>query len=197
MPVRVAARILKTSSMESLAMASRFPDITVLNGSTLASSGLAFTTAGTRSKQYTICEYMGCSTHRVPSWSKVAMRSAGGTNFGLPCVVVASTNLTIACLAAPSFQEGSGSVWARTWVPKAGPATTASANTRRCRAFHFMTFSSGWSGLGRSGRPPHEDARPFRSVAGLVARVAALVLELVHHLAQVVAGRGLQRRERL
>ena len=37
-------------------MASRLPDITVLNGSTLASSGFALTTAGTRSKQYITCE---------------------------------------------------------------------------------------------------------------------------------------------
>ena len=37
------------------------------------------------------------------------MRSAGGTNLGLPCVVVACTNSTIACLAGPSFHEGSGS----------------------------------------------------------------------------------------
>jgi hypothetical protein len=25
---------------------------------------------------------MGCSTHSVPSWSKVAIRAAGGTNLG-------------------------------------------------------------------------------------------------------------------
>src|SRR5215467_12910424 len=139
---------------------------------------------------------MGCSTHSVPSWSKVAMRSAGGTNCGLPCVVVTSTNLTMASLAAPSFQEGSGSVWARTWVPDASPKTTASTNTSGCRAFHFMSFSSGWPTLGWSERPPDEDARPFRSEARLVARVAALALELLYHLVQVVAGGGLQRRER-
>ena len=50
------------------------------------------------------------------------MRSAGGTNFGLPCVVVAFTNSTIACLAAPSFHEGSGSVWAWACVPSARSA---------------------------------------------------------------------------
>ena len=32
----------------------------------------------------------------------------GGTNFGLPLSVVALTNSTIAFLAAPSFQDGSG-----------------------------------------------------------------------------------------
>ena len=56
MPVRVAAAIFSRSSIESFAMASRLPDITVLNGSTLASSGFAFTTAGTRSRQYMSCE---------------------------------------------------------------------------------------------------------------------------------------------
>jgi hypothetical protein len=46
----------------------------------------------------------------VPSLSNVAMRSGSGTNVGLPSVVVALTNSTIAFLAAPSFHEGSGSV---------------------------------------------------------------------------------------
>ena len=110
----------------SFAIASRLPDITVLNGSTFASSGFALTSAGTRSRQYITCEYIGCSTHSVPSWSNVAMRSAGGTNFGLPCVVVVCTNSTIAFLAGPSFQEGSGSVCASACAPKASAAPSAS-----------------------------------------------------------------------
>src|SRR5262249_57782075 len=52
---------------------------------------------------------MGCSTHSVPSWSKVATRSSWGTNVGLDLSVVFCTNSTIACLAGPSFHEGSGS----------------------------------------------------------------------------------------
>ena len=67
MPVSVAARIFSRSFIVSLAIASRFPDITVLNGSTSASSGLALTTAGTRSRQYMTWEYIGCSTQSVPS----------------------------------------------------------------------------------------------------------------------------------
>jgi hypothetical protein len=55
---------------------------------------------------------MGCSIHSAPSWSKVAMRASGGTKFGLPFSVVVLTNSTIAFLAAPSFQDGNGSVWA-------------------------------------------------------------------------------------
>ena len=62
--------------------------------------------AGTRSRQYITCEYIGCSTQSVPSWSKVAMRSSGGTNFGPRLSVVALTNSTMACLAGPSFHEG-------------------------------------------------------------------------------------------
>src|SRR5262245_27214858 len=40
------------------------------------------------------------------------MRASGATNCGLPFSVVVFTNSTIAFLAAPSFQDGSGSVWA-------------------------------------------------------------------------------------
>ena len=69
MLVKVAAVILIRPSIESLATASRSPDSAVLNASSLASSGFAFTTAGTRSKQKTTCVYIGCSTQSVPSWS--------------------------------------------------------------------------------------------------------------------------------
>ena len=100
-------------------MASRLPDKTVLKGSTLASSGFALTTAGTRSRQYITWVYIGWETHSVPSWSKVARRASGGTNFGLALSVVAFTKSRIACLAGPSFQEGSGSwAWARAGVVK-------------------------------------------------------------------------------
>ena len=53
MPVRVARRIFSRSCVDSFAITSRSPDITVLKGSTFASSGLALTRAGTRSRQYT------------------------------------------------------------------------------------------------------------------------------------------------
>jgi putative tryptophan/tyrosine transport system substrate-binding protein len=51
MPVSVAARIFSRSRIESLAIASRLPESTVLNGSTFLSSGFSATTAGTRSRQ--------------------------------------------------------------------------------------------------------------------------------------------------
>src|SRR5260370_42067886 len=41
------------------------------------------------------------------------MRWGSGTNFGLAWSVVTFTNETIACLAAPSFHDGSGSVCAK------------------------------------------------------------------------------------
>jgi hypothetical protein len=56
---------------------------------------------------------MGCSTHNVPSWSKVAIRASGDTKFGLDESVVALTKSTIACFAGPSFHKGSGSSAAR------------------------------------------------------------------------------------
>ena len=95
--------------MVSLAIAARSPlrtSSTVENGATLASSGLALTSAGTLSRTYITCVYIGCSTHSVPSWSKVAMRSAGGTNCGLALSVVAFTKPTIACLAARRSRRG-------------------------------------------------------------------------------------------
>ena len=53
--------------------------------------------------------YMGCSTQRVPSLSKVAMRWSGGTKSGEPMWVTRCTKFVIVCLGEVLFQEGSGS----------------------------------------------------------------------------------------
>ncbi len=87
--------------MPSFAIFSRSPDKTVLNGSTFLSFGSFSASAPTLCRQYITCEYIGCSTQVVPSWSNVAMRASDGTNFALPCVVVSFTNATIACFAGP------------------------------------------------------------------------------------------------
>src|SRR6516162_6726101 len=84
---------------------------------------------------------MGCSTQSVPSWSKVEMRSSCGTKLVLDLSVVVCTKLTIACLAGPSLHEGSGSVCATACVPKASPATAASAEAKRRRTCDFMGAS--------------------------------------------------------
>ena len=52
---------------------------------------------------------MGCSDQSVPSLSNVAMRSGTGTKSGVPGFVTRETKPVIACFAAPSFHEGSGS----------------------------------------------------------------------------------------
>jgi hypothetical protein len=51
--------------------------------------------------------YRGFSSYSVPSLSKVAMRSAGGTNVGLFGVVTFVTKSMMALLAAPSFHDSS------------------------------------------------------------------------------------------
>ena len=58
MPVEVAARSLKRSASVSFSMAARSPfksSSTVEYGATLASSGFAFTSAGTLSRTYITC----------------------------------------------------------------------------------------------------------------------------------------------
>src|SRR6202008_1565973 len=83
------------------------------------------------------CVYMGCSTHQVPSLSKVAMRSAAGTKSDEPARVTAATNSKMDCLERPSFQEGSGSValvcanprGGRRW--RAGSAARVDSTMRR------------------------------------------------------------------
>src|SRR5208283_1786831 len=106
---------------------------------------------------------MGCSTQVVPSWSKVAMRFSGGTNFALLLSVVVLTKWRIACFAGPSFHEGNGSAaaveagWAAVGVAGVGllvqptrMRVKESNNVERNAARFFISVSP--VGLPRSGR---------------------------------------------
>jgi hypothetical protein len=64
--------------------------------------------AFTRSSAKASWTGIGSSTHKVPSLSNIAMRSAGGTKSGEPSRVTAVTKFRIDCFVAPSFHEGSG-----------------------------------------------------------------------------------------
>ena len=204
MPVSVAARIFSRSSIGSFAIASRLPDSTVLNGSTFASSGFALTSAGTRSRQYITCEYIGCSTHSVPSWSKVAMRSAGGTNFGLPCVVVACTNSTIAFLAGAVVprRQRIGLRVSRAPGRAAAPAArqrAAAIDVNRCGRLHGPLQSRTFVERKRaalSGRPLHVTLAASAPTSSRCPVVAVCFLTCSRTCVEVVARRVLQRRER-
>ena len=78
-------------------------------GSLSFHSGCCGASAFTRSSAKTYWKCSGCSPQSVPSLSKVAMRSAGGTKSGEPSFVTFSTKATMAFFGAVSFQEGNGS----------------------------------------------------------------------------------------
>ena len=99
---------------------------TALKGCLFFHSGCRGANAFIRSSAKASWVYMGCSVHSVPSLSKVAMRSAGGTNRGLDLSVAVRTNSMIADFAGPSFQEGRGSVAAA-----AVRAAIRAANTKQ------------------------------------------------------------------
>ena len=66
------------------------------------------------------------------------MRASGGTNVGLALSVVERTKATMACFDAPSFQDGSGSVWATATVLAARPAISSVRSARRVMVPAFM-----------------------------------------------------------
>ena len=70
---------------------------------------------------------MGCSVQRVPSLSKVAIRSSVGTKSGPPGVTTRRTKETIADFAVPSFQDGNGSGCARAPLLRITPMHAARA----------------------------------------------------------------------
>jgi len=59
------------------------------------------------------------------------MRSDGGTKEAAPAVVTFSTNATMACFAAPSFQLGSGSTWTCSTCGGAGGMGPEQASIRQ------------------------------------------------------------------
>jgi hypothetical protein len=73
---------------------------------------------------------MGFSAHKVPSLSKVAIRSDSGTRSGDPSRVTRSTNATIARFDATSLHEGSGSAAAVTRCEQEGTRLKAIADSR-------------------------------------------------------------------
>ena len=110
MPVSVAARIFIRSSIGSLAMASRLPDSTVLNGSTFASSGFC-----SHQRRHTLQAVDDLRVHRVFDPQGAVLVEGGdarlrGTKLRARSIVVRPARSSmIVCFAGPSFQDGSGS----------------------------------------------------------------------------------------
>ena len=76
----------------------------------LAQVGFCDASALTRSRMKASWTYIGCSTHSVPSLSKVATRCSTGTKSGPPCWVARATKSMIDFLVGPSFHEGNPSL---------------------------------------------------------------------------------------
>ncbi len=118
MPAWVAPTSSAMSFSPSPARAEASLSAIALNTGRDFSDGSLAASSRARSMANTPSKYIGCSHHRVPSLSKVAMRSSGGTKAG-PGVVARSTKPSIARRAGPSAQEtrplppgGAGADWA-------------------------------------------------------------------------------------
>ena len=109
MPACVAMTISTIACSPPASAAFTSPLSSEANGSFVFHSGCCGASAFTRSSAKSNWKYIGCSHQSVPSLSKVAMRSAGGTKSGEPSFVTFSTNSTMAFFGAVSFQDGSGS----------------------------------------------------------------------------------------
>ena len=109
--------------------------------------------ARARSSANWIWKYIGCSEISVPSLSKVAMRSGTGTKSGPSGVVTLATKARIAALVGPSFQEGSGSAWARAW---------AAVRRRAARVAAMRVNAGSWTRGRRGGRLPRRGWRGGR-----------------------------------
>jgi len=78
------------------------------------------------------------SAYSVPSLSKTAMRSAGGTKLGEPAMVTSATKAVMECFALPSFHDGSGS---RVWAVAKPPKTRAKPRARTASRPRFIDIT--------------------------------------------------------
>ena len=108
------------------------PAIADLNGSWLFHSGCSGAIRLTSSSAKASWKYIGCSAQRVPSLSKVAIRSAGAMNDGEASFVAPATNVTIARLGAVSFHDGNGSVCATARAERVKKSAAAIRTIRSC-----------------------------------------------------------------
>ena len=109
MPACVAMTISTIACSPPASAAFTSPRSSDANGSFSFHSGCWGARAFTRSSAKSNWKYIGCSAQSVPSLSKTATRSAGGTKSGEPGFVTLATKSTIARFALPSFQDASGS----------------------------------------------------------------------------------------
>src|SRR3954454_16169396 len=79
-------------------------------GSLVFHSGWFGASTATRWSAKRSWKYKGCSAHKVPSLSNVAMRAEGGTKSGEPSFVTRATKSNIDFFGAVLLQDGSGSV---------------------------------------------------------------------------------------
>ena len=108
-PVCVAAMMASAPFSPPAATPAISPLSSEANGSRVFQSGYCGARAFTQSKANTTWNGRGFSDHSVPSLSKVAIRSGGGTESGPPSRVTRFTKSTIDRLLTPSFHEARGS----------------------------------------------------------------------------------------
>src|SRR5271157_5809724 len=149
------------------------------NGSFSFHSGCWGASACTRSRAKNSWKYIGCSTQSVPSLSKTAMRSAGGTKSGEPFFVTFATNSMIVAFAGPSSHDESGSDSACAGVTTYQGAHRTAASTHLLILCRLMAIH------------PHEGHHNSLMQGGLVmddlGRIAPRVASLT------VAGNGIVR----
>src|SRR3984957_12804583 len=98
------------------------------------------------------------------------MRSASGTKSGLAASVVAWTNLTVAALAGPAFQEGRGSPSASARSARlsaAAPPSMSAANSRRRRS---ISSREGFGLAERDAHPAEVDRETETNLAPMQAQ---------------------------
>src|SRR4030095_10328340 len=103
-------------------------------------SGCCGSSAFTRSSTNANWKYNGCSAQSLPSLSKVAIRSLGGTKSGASSFVTFSTKATIAFFGAVLFHEGKGSC-ARAGIENINKQSTKAAS------FVFIQMAPPTAGL--------------------------------------------------
>jgi len=163
MPACVAIMTSRSAWSPPASAVCKSPLMNEANGSVVFHSGCCGASAFTRSSTKYNCTGIGCSHHKVPSLSKVAMRSETGTKSGEPGVVTLSTKLMMDCFAGPSFHDGRGSAACEAPVVKTKAPMSAAAISTGLSAVRHVRSVSMTNNLLKSCRPPAASGLPSLS----------------------------------
>src|SRR5262249_45003883 len=170
------AMMISTKPRSPLSASARMsPSRAALNGCFFFHTGCCGASAFTRSRAKASWVYIGCSTHKVPSLSKVAMRCGTGTK-PEPSRVTLATKSRIDCFDLPSFHDDNGSLCANAVdLESLAPAVEVSIAGQNARLSKILRIRSFLRSRKRKTAPEYLRCRCRYALAAILIADQGLI----------------------